>query len=299
MVQRVLAAHDQIATSPEPWLLLPQVYALREGGAFAEYGHTPAARAIKEFAEALPGGRAAYEAELRSFVRSLYGQASSGTPTYFLDKTPRYHFIADDLFRIFPDAKFIFLWRNPLAVVASIAETWSRGRWNVGRWHDDLHGGIAELVAAFDRNRERSHAVRYEDLVRGEPGSWGDIFAYLDLPFDPSVLEGFRDVDVRGRMGDPTGTRRYDAITSASVDRWKDALRTPVRKRWCRSYLGWIGQERLAIMGYDGSALESELDEVPLSVRRFPSDVLRGTYAWFNRVGRRSAAAILWRKRQR
>jgi len=299
LVQRVLAVHEEISTTPETWLLLPQIYALRERGAFAEYGHTPASRAIREFADRLPDGRQDYEAELHRFILALYARASGGLGTYFLDKTPRYHFVAEDLFRIFPDAKVIFLWRDPLAVVASITETWGRGRWNVGRWRSDLYDGVANLVAAYQANESRAHAVRYEDLVAGGSQAWQGIFDYLELPFDPSALSGFRAVDLQARMGDPTGTARYDTISDDSLDRWKITLRTPVRKRWCRNYLNWIGGARLSTMGYDLDQLVEALDAVPASARRLPSDVARGTYAWFNRVGRRAAAAILWRKRQR
>ena len=148
-------------------------------------------------------------------------------------------------------------------------------------------------------NAARAHAVRYEDLVDGGSQAWQGLFDYLELSFDPSVLSAFRSVDVRARMGDPTGTTRYDTISDDSLERWKATLRTPVRKRWCRTYLTWIGQTRLSTMGYDLEHLMEALEAVPSSVRRLPSDVARGTYAWFNRVGRRSAAAILWRKRQR
>lgn len=299
LVQRVLAVHDEISTAPETWLMLPQIYAMRERGVFAEYGHTPASRAIREFADRLPGGRADYDEELRRFVLALYARASAGEGTYFLDKTPRYHFVADDLFRIFPDAKVVFLWRNPLAVVASITETWGRGRWNVGRWRNDLFDGVANLVAAYETNAARAHAVRYEDLVGEDPAAWRKLFEYLELAFDPSVLREFRTVDLRARMGDPTGTVRYDTITAESLERWRTTLRTPVRKRWCRSYLGWIGEARLSMMGYEADALIEALDAVPLSAHRLPSDLARGAYAWFNRVGRRTAAALLWRKRQR
>lgn len=299
LVQRVLAVHDEISTVPEPWLVLPQVYAMRERGAFAEYGHTPASRAIREFADGLPGGRADYEEDLRRFVLALYGRASGGKGTYFLDKTPRYHFVADDLFRIFPDAKVVFLWRNPLAVVASITETWGRGRWNVGRWRNDLYDGVAHLVTAFEANSARAHAVRYEDLVQEHPVAWQELHDYLELKFDPSALREFRRVDLRARMGDPTGAKRYETIAAESLDRWKATLRTPVRKRWCRNYLEWIGQARLSTMGYDIQELTGALDAVPTSAHRLSSDVARGAYAWFNRIGRHTAAALLWRKRQR
>ncbi len=299
LVQRVLAVHDEVATAPETWLMLPQIYAMRERGMFAEYGHTPASRAIREFADRLPGGRADYDEELRRFVLALYARATAGAGRYFLDKTPRYHFVADDLFRIFPDAKVVFLWRNPLAVVASITETWGRGRWNVGRWRNDLFDGVANLVAAYEANADRAHAVRYEDLVGEDPAAWRELFEYLELSFDPSMLKEFRSVDLRARMGDPTGTVRYDTITAESIERWRTTLRTPVRKRWCRSYLGWIGEARLSAMGYEAAELIEALDAVPPTAHRLPSDLVRGAYAWFNRVGRRTAAALLWRKRQR
>jgi hypothetical protein len=299
LVQRVLAAHEQIATAPETWLLLPQIYALREEGAFAEYGHTPASRAIREFAERLPNGRADYDEELRRFALALYAKASRGKGRYFLDKTPRYHFIAQELFELFPEAKVVFLWRNPLAVVASITETWGRGRWNVGRWHDDLFDGVANLVAAYEAHADLAHAVRYEDLVGDPSEAWGGLFAYLDLTFDPSLLTEFPSVDLDARMGDQTGTKRYRSLSTEPLERWKATLRTPVRKRWSKGYLRWIGEERLAVMGYDLDGLIRELEAVPADPRHLVSDIARASYAWANRVGRRTAAALLWRKRRR
>ena len=299
LVQRVLAAHEEISTAPETWLLLPQIYALRERGAFAEYSQTSGACAIREFAERLPNGRADYDEELRRFVLALYAKASRGKGTYFLDKTPRYHFIAQDLFGLFPDAKVVFLWRNPLSVVASIAETWGRGRWNVGRWRGDLFDGIANLIAAYEAHPDRAYAVRYEDLVGGPSEAWQTLFEYLNLTFDASLLTEFPSVDLEARMGDPTGTKRYRALSTESLDKWKATLRTPVRKRWSKGYLRWIGAERLAVMGYDLEELLRELEAVPSSPRRLGSDVARASYAWFNRTGRRAAAALLWRKRQR
>jgi hypothetical protein len=54
---------------------------------------------------------------VHDFGIDLYTRAA-GEARYFLDKTPRYHYVVDDLFRVFPEAKTIFLWRNPLAIVA-------------------------------------------------------------------------------------------------------------------------------------------------------------------------------------
>jgi hypothetical protein len=288
LVQRVLASHEQVSTVPEPWLVLPQVYALRERGAFAEYGHVPASRALREFAERLPGGEDAYREELRRFLLALYARASGGG-TYFLDKTPRYHFVIEDLFRLFPDAKYVFLWRNPLSIASSIAHTWARGSWALDRWHLDLFDGLGRLVEGYERHADASCAVRYEDLV-GEPeGTWRRIFDYLQLPFDPDALRSFASVELEARMGDRTGSREYGTLNAEPVTKWRSNVTNPFRKRWCRSYLRWIGESRLSVMGYDLSQLLRELDAVPGGWRLLGSDLARGSY-WRTVAIRREVA---------
>lgn len=289
LVQRVLAAHDAIATAPEPWLLLPLVYATHEGGTYAEYGEVPAARAIREFAERLPNGSHDYDEEVRAFVLRLYGKASGGGTTYFLDKTPRYHFVVDDILRIFPNGRFVFLWRNPLAVVASIVETWAGGAWSIGRWRADLFDGLARLVAAYEANSRRAHAVRFEALVAEPDAAWPPVFAYLDIPFDPSLTRAIPPADVGARMGDKTVPSAYDGLSTEPLDKWKRSITSQLRVDWCRRYLRWIGEHRLAVMGYDLGELLASLDAVPAGWRSMGSDAVRMTYG---RIagGRRASA---------
>jgi hypothetical protein len=286
LVQRVLAAHEGIATAAEPWLLLPHGYALRETGIAADYTQPLAARAIREFVGQLPAGEDDYWASLRNFALDLYSKAAGEEVTYFLDKTPRYHFVAPELFRMFPDAKIIFLWRNPLAVVSSIVGTWTKGKWNVDRWQGDLRG-VEALVEAYEAHRDTSLAVNYETLVGDPDRTWPAIFEYLELPFDPSLLTSFSDVTLEGKMGDPTGKHHYRELSTEPLLKWKGTLGTPWRKRWCRSYLDWIGPERLATMGYDASELRAELDALPSSPRHLASDAMHGTYwTWAQRSKR-------------
>lgn len=274
LLQRVLAAHQEISTAPEPWILLPQIYALRERGASAEYGHVPASRAITEFARSMPEGEDDYLGELRTFVLSLYQKVSEGEGRYFLDKTPRYYFIAEDLFRLFPEGKFIFLWRDPLAVVASIVETWGRGRWNLERWRHDLFDGVPALVAAYERHADSAVALRFEDLVSDPEESLRSVFEYLEIPFDPEIINSFTGVRLDARMGDRLGTGKYGTLSTEPLDKWKRVMTTAVRKRWCRSYLDRIGADRLAVMGYDLRTIQAQLAATPTGIRHLGSDLL-------------------------
>lgn len=288
LAQRVLAAHPEVATAAEPWVLLPHLYATRERGLAAEYTQPIAARAIAEFVKSMPNGDHDYREAVHDFAIDLYTRAASRNETYFLDKTPRYHYVVDDLLQIFPDAKFVFLWRNPLAVVASIVETWTRGRWNVDRWQGDLRG-VAPLVDAYRAHRMTTLAVRYEDLVTNPDATWPPIFDHLGLTFDQTLLTRFNDVALEGSMGDPTGRRRYSTISTGSIDKWRTTLANPYRKRWCREYLRWIGADRLALMGYDLDGLMTELDEIGTSPRSVASDVIHGGYWKLAQRRKRSA----------
>lgn len=267
LVQKVLGAHPSVATVSEPWLLLPSFYALRRTGIEAEYEHSLLVSAFEDLAEKLPDGRASYLAAVRRFALDVYGQLADGAP-YFLDKTPRYHLVVDELLETFPDAKFVFLWRNPLAVAASICEHWDRGRWNPYRWNADLRRGLKRLVEGYGESRARSLSVRYEDVVADPEGAFARLFAYLDLPFDPAALDTRLDARLPGRLGDRFGPSKHgDAISTASADSWQSATRGPVRRAWARRYLDWLGPEVLDVMGYDRAALLAGLERGRPSAR--------------------------------
>lgn len=280
LLQRLLAVHDDIATVAEPWLLMPQLYAFRIHGLHAEYNHSWVVHALEDFCDTLPAGREDYDAAMREFVLTLYRKASPGNPRYFLDKTPRYHLVVEEILSLFAsDGKFIVLWRNPLAVVASIMETFAAGRWNLYRYNVDLYKGLENLIRTYEKHNARICAVRYEDLIVHPEQELGRILAYLELSFEPSVLQRFDQVRFSGRMGDQSwSAANYRRLSQEPLEKWKGTLASPVRKAWCRYYLRWIGDVRLKSMGYELDSLLSELDSTPTSLRTAGSDVVRSGY---------------------
>ncbi|HYW91995.1 MAG TPA: sulfotransferase [Gammaproteobacteria bacterium] len=279
LVQKILAAHPAVASAAEPWILLPLVYALRGQGIRTEYVQGTAAKAVGEFVDTLPRGRSDYYAAVHDLCLSLYRASAGPEATHFVDKTPRYHLVVDEILEIFPEARCILLWRNPLAIAASIINTWSRrGRWNLYRFNVDLYKGLENLIRAAQASPERLFPVRYEDMVERPQDLWPRIFAHLELDYDASVLDRYTDVRFSGSMGDPTGASRYSAISAGSVDAWREAFDTPLRRRWGRRYLRWLGRERLEAMGYDLAKLEEALSGPPrIRPVRECSDALRMT----------------------
>lgn len=259
LLQRILSVDSNISTVSEPWVLLPHVYALRHEGVFTEYSHKWSCQAQDDLLERLPRGKQDYLESLGEGMLSLYAKLSDADSRYFLDKTPRYALIADDVISMFGNGKFIFLWRNPLAIVASMIETWGAGKWNTYFFKVDLYDGLERVIAAFSDNRERSLSLTYEALLQAPEQEITRVMKYLDLSPVQGMLDVLPETKLSGQMGDPTGVEQYRSVTTEPIDKWKATINTPLRRLWCRRYLKWIGRERLDLIGYDMDSLLADM----------------------------------------
>jgi hypothetical protein len=278
LLQRMLGRHERIGTAAEPWVLLPLLYARRADGISAEYGHRSASRAVSEFAS-VAMDEAEYQRRLRAFVLGLYG-AAAPEADFFLDKTPRYSLIVDEVIDLFPDAKFIFLWRNPLAAVASMVRNFNRSRWKVYGWQSDLYKGLANLLGAARRLGDDAVQVRYEDLVQSPEPTLRRITDFLGVSYEPAMIEDFARVDLPGSMGDPGQLRQSTTVAKdRAADDWQAVITNPLRKRWCRRYLHWLGRDGLAQMGYDQAQLLAQVKARRVGVSSIGRDAVYLTRA--------------------
>ncbi|MBU0481694.1 MAG: sulfotransferase [Proteobacteria bacterium] len=276
LLQRILATSGQVATVSEPWLLLPFACTLKADGVKSQYGHGYAVKAIRDFYQQLPNGRRDYLDELRAFALNLYQKNSPPGSRYFLDKTPRYHLIVNEIFEIFPEAKFVFLWRNPLAVIASIINSWCKGKWKPQVWQLDLYDGSRNLINAYNEHSSQVHALQYERLVQSPARELKRLCDYLELEYTGKMIESFQDVSLEGSLGDKTGIREYQVLSDNSLAKWQKTFNNPFRRRWAIRYLAWLGEEHLHAMGYslgDLTALVSK--KTDLNLDGMFSDLLR------------------------
>ncbi|HEB84149.1 MAG TPA: sulfotransferase, partial [Bacteroidetes bacterium] len=131
LLQRILGGHPQVHTTAEPWIMLHPLFGLKKSGIHAAYDHALGRQALEDFCSTLPDGREACLRAVRAMGLELYNSALAGTgKSRFLDKTPRYYFILPELSEVFPRASLVLLFRNPLAVLSSILDSWlSWGKW--------------------------------------------------------------------------------------------------------------------------------------------------------------------------
>lgn len=265
-----------INTKSEPWLALPIFYALRSEGLNSIYSHRTLSTGVKGFVNALPEGVNDYYACASKFLQELYVRSSDEKTKYFIDKTPRYHLIVNELLDAFPDAKFIFLWRNPLAISASMIKTYGNGKWVLYMFLVDLYLGVESLTKAYSENKTRALAVSYESLVAKPDTELTKVASYLGIDEMPDLTGKLESADIM--WGDRTGQYQYNTVTTRSLDTWKKVMSNPYRKSWGRKYLDWIGRDRLDIMGYDINELQAEIKSIPTCYQYYFSDIIRGFY---------------------
>jgi len=120
LLQRILSTHPDISSKSELWFLLPHVEALKNKYTFSQYSNISLKTATGALLEQLPEGEGDYYQAIRELGDYLYGRLAKNNEKYVLDKTPRYYLIIEEIVKIYPDARFIFLFRNPLATAASV-----------------------------------------------------------------------------------------------------------------------------------------------------------------------------------
>jgi len=289
LLQRLLSGHPEITTVAEPNVMLYPALALVEGHKYNLVGHDDYfGVAFHDFVQNLPGGESDYWHELGLLAKRLYAKSMPSPTKYFLDKSPYYSYVASSLFKAFDHAKYLFLWRHPLSVASSILNYPVLGG-DIGRWtlyfSPVIYEGLAGLVDAYLDNEDRAYSLRYEDLATNTESVLSSLLNYFDLPEMDNLKAALPAAQYPGKLGDPHATKaEYKIVRSDLMDKWKSTFCNPLRKRWARQYLHWIGKERLAIMGYDLDEILAELDGVPYSARLLRKDTYWMTYGFFYRL---------------
>lgn len=279
LLQRTLASHPKISTTAETWFLLPLIYMLQDNGVKTEYGYSKFRKGFSDFRDQVNANdEASYEKLLRQFVLNNYKLASNNNTTFFLDKTPRYSLICDKIIEMFPDGKFIFLWRNPLAVVSSMIESWGAGKWNVNKYYIDLYKGLNNLIDTRDSFKNRILEVNYEAFVNDPSKKIKEILKYLELGYIDNLMDRVNRISFQGKMGDQIGVKKYPNISNKSVSRWINSFDNPLRKIWAYKYLDSIGEKKLNKIGYNILELKNELDDYPNDWLGLSSDIMRLGY---------------------
>jgi hypothetical protein len=270
LLQRVLFGHPDVQTSAETWLMLHPAYSLKKTGLTAEYGTRFAYQAVQEFLENYAGGTEVYLDAIREWARVIYGHVTQENHRVrFLDKTPRYFYIIPELYRLFPEAKFVFLLRNPMAVLASELNTYVKGNWPVlGVFKSDLVSAPGWILEGIDLMGDDAYVVHYERFVSDPDNSLRALCDYLELDYHEEMLDYSRTPKPVGRFNDLVGIDQHTAPSTMSVDKWKGMVEDDQSLHFAQRYLETLGRGTMNGLGYDYDDVHKTLHGRVVSTRK-------------------------------
>jgi LPS sulfotransferase NodH len=215
--------------------LIEDLEALRPGAPGVESNRLTAGHVTAERAEHI----------YRSIANNIRDADNSAAPfsaqLRLLEKTPKNALRIPFLDRLFPDASFVFLWRDPRENLASIIRAWRSGRWKTynglegfaGPWSlllppgwRGLSGKPLEEIAAYQW--DSANRIALDDLATLAPERW-TMLNYADLIADPKAqvarLAAFLGIGI-----DPPLAQRLSArlphstftLTPPRADKWRE-----------------------------------------------------------------------------
>jgi hypothetical protein len=139
---------------------------------------------------------------IRDAVSRLYGTYTDarGKPRW-CDKSLDTYMFTDILIQLFPDAKFIFLVRHCMDVVASGVEIcpWGLSRFGFDPFVSQFPGNSVAAIASYwltcngqnlefaEKHPDNCIIIRYEDLVAAPEKTAAEIFGFLDAEYIPGM----------------------------------------------------------------------------------------------------------------
>ena len=263
LLQLMLSGHPDIATTSEPWIALHPLFALRNDGVNVTYNSQLAKDALSDYLKQSGIDETFYKKQVAAFLLSFYNKTLEyQKKKIFLDKTPRYYHIVFELKEIFPEAKFLILFRNPLAVLNSIIKTWAgEDLLYLAEHRDDLIVAPEKLVSFTESCNENVFRLSYEEFIKSPEGVLQEVCKFLGISYTNQMLDYSQRLHPEWRFGDPVGVHKTTRPSSDSLERWKNGFDSPQKKLLALSYLKSLGPVLVKRMGYDYDHLESSIDD--------------------------------------
>jgi hypothetical protein len=263
LLQKIIASSDKVSTASEPWILLPLVYMHKKTGIISEYSHSKANKAFEQISYKLSENSKCYDEYLKEFVLSIYKGLSEEKSIFFLDKTPRYYLIIKEIEKLFPESKFIFLFRNPLSIYSSKLNTRRNNSFKY-LYSDniDLIYGNKLLADGYFEFHNKSIKILYNDLISNKKVVFRKLEQFLGLVLNENILEDLSKVNIKGEMGDPGLLRsENNQINNVSLKKWKLTFNTFLRKKIAVNYLYKLDDNFFECLEVSRDSLVSEVSE--------------------------------------
>ena len=221
LLQRILESCEEIGSCGESWVALPPLAASNIEITESKYDVQLSNYAFAEASKELSLNNSTLKNAQYEYLKSIYSEILSKLNTkYFLDKTPRYVHIVQELHELFPDAKFIVLTRQPTAIINSYTSTWCKKDYNLLSCHPshsfDLTHGLSKLIKFIQLNNSNVCTISYESLCKNPEGTCARLTKFLGFVVNPEINQSPKALN--RSLGDPKQINSSKGINLRSVE---------------------------------------------------------------------------------
>ncbi len=223
LLQRIIESTQYIESTGEPWVALPILSFYDQELIESLYDQTVLNHARKGLVKELKVNETLYHDAEISYLHSIYASICKNiTAPFYLDKTPRYSLIADQLYQRLPNAKYIILKRNPLSVINSYCSTWAKNnlKWvaNNKYFMNDFKKGFINLINFEHKHQKNPNVlvIDFEQLTSKPEEAQKTLISFLGFPVQ--INDFNRDKYKIRSMGDPKTINNANTILSKKHD---------------------------------------------------------------------------------
>lgn len=256
LLQKLLSTSYNIATCGEPWIQLYFLGSLSNSLSNSKFDSALMTNAIRQAEE---------ESNCTGLLNSIIKEAAldfywaileneKKNAKYFLDKTPRYAMIAQELISFFPQSKFIILKRNPFDIACSMISTWTK---NVDTFMNskalkfDLEIGLKRLVHIIKSPPKNYLIFSYKHVVLNPLDIFEQTAGLLNLSAN-EFNQNYGISTKKFKYGDNKTVDKYSTPVINS-DSWRSAFndRKEGYERLKKYIESVLTHEELDVMEYD------------------------------------------------
>lgn len=251
VLQKIITNNEYLGTTSEPWVLLHMLSLYHPELIKASFDYNVMTEAVLDF---FNKSCKSADKQVREQILTVYNNYLENTPyQYFLDKTPRYYEVLDDIIRLFPAAKIIILLRNPVDVLQSIARTWKLYTYEgLSKFSRDilLAPKILKKFSEVQKENPNVFTIRFEDLFENENANLRALFNWMNISFEEKYLnyKGNRKAD--GLFGDKTFSKTSTTLQINKVYTHDINFKDVFWQEFISGYQHYLGSEFLAHLNY-------------------------------------------------
>lgn len=264
LFQQILMNHQEIFSMPEPWIMLAPLTLFKNNINSATYNKNIEKETLEQFYSQISDKKLeVYYESLRLSHQYLYNKALEKTnKKIFLDKTPRYYLIIDELQKVFPEAKFIILLRNPIAVMLSVYTILGRKKWNTHSVENriDFVTAIDNFVSLKSKETKNVFFVQYEKILTDFNNQLNNTLNFLNLDLQDD-MDNY-SVDPNFKWGDQSGNiSKQNTIKYRAENDWVNKIKNTEQLKLIKDYVKFLGRENLELLGYSYEAIVNDITQ--------------------------------------